>query len=350
MQKTTLSGVIAIGIASSLAGTAMAETLTSARTAEAPTIDGAMEEAWSAAEPLGIAVDMTPYEPSNGYAGLEKSTVTMRSMHDDERIYFLFMWDDPTHSLERQPWVKQADGSWQRLRQDDGTGHDNTYYEDKFAVLWDINARGFAKTGCAAACHMADNGMIDGIEAGSPGRKFTTRPGQSIDMWHWKSVRTGPVGQIDDQFIDDTTDAAANSGWGRKGDSKTGGGYADNVSEDKTVPAFMPADGSTGAFWLHKADAVPFEDSFAAGDVLPAMLVEPFAGSRGDILAEANWADGQWTLEVTRPLVTSGENAETQDVQFDDLEQEYPFGVAVFDNSQINHIFHEGVLNLRFGG
>jgi hypothetical protein len=80
------------------------------------------------------------------------------------------------------------------------------------------------------------------------------------------------------------------------------------------------------------------------------MMVEPFAGSRGDIQAEARWADGKWTLEVARPLVTSGENAETQDVQFSDLEKEYPFGVAVFDNSQINHIYHEGVMNLRFGG
>ncbi|WP_211217142.1 hypothetical protein [Psychromonas hadalis] len=27
----------------------------------------------------------------------------------------------------------------------DDTGHDNTYYEDKFAILWDINSDGFAE-------------------------------------------------------------------------------------------------------------------------------------------------------------------------------------------------------------
>ena len=349
MTRTMAIGAVALGIAGGVTVAMAAETLTSARTSEAPTIDGAIDDLWSAAEPLSVAVNQSPYEPT-GYAGIEQSTVTVRAMHDDSSIYFLFEWDDPTESLEREPWVKQDDGSWQQLVDDDGTGHNNTYYEDKFAVLWDINARGFAKTGCAAACHIADNGMINGIEAGSPGRKFTTRPGQTIDMWHWKAVRTGPVGQIDDQFIDDTTDAAANSGWGRKSDKRTGGGYADNVAEDKKTPAFMPADGSTGAFWLNVADAVPFEDSFAAGDVLPGMLVEPFEGSRGDILAEARWADGKWTMEVARALVTTGENADTQDVQFDDLEQEYPFGVAVFDNSQINHVFHEGVLTLKFGG
>ena len=46
--------------------------------------------------------------------------------------------------------------------------------------------------------------------------------------------------------------------------------------------------------------------------------------------------------------MTSGENAEAQDVQFDDMSKEYPFGVAVFDNAQINHVYHEGVLTLRF--
>ena len=51
---------------------------------------------------------------------------------------------------------------------------------------------------------------------------------------------------------------------------------------------------------------------------------------------------------MKRKLVTTGENAETQDVQFNDLSQSYPFGVAVFDNSQINHIYHRGVLNLEF--
>jgi len=335
-------------LGASLAGGAAAQTMTSVRTDSAPVIDGVGGDEWSAAEPISVPVSLLFYQPSNGYDGITQSTVEMRAMHDDDTLYMLIEWDDPTKSLERYPWVKQEDGSWEQLVNKDSTGHENTYYEDKFAVLWDINARGFDKKGCDAACHMAQDGMVNGIPDTSAGRKYTTRPGQTIDMWHWKAARVLQVGQVDDQFIDDTTDPEQNSGWGRKGDSKTGGGYANNRNADKTAPTYMPADGSTGYDLLTKAAAVPFEDNFVAGTVLPGIVSEPFTGSRGDISADAKYENGKWTLEVRRALVTSGENAEAQDVQFDDMSKEYPFGVAVFDNAQINHVYHEGVLNLRF--
>mgnify|MGYP006178972889 CR=1 FL=1 len=57
-------------------------------------------------------------------------------------------------------------------------------------------------------------------------------------------------------------------------------------------------------------------------------------------------ADGAWTNEVRRALVTPA--GEGEDVQFSDLTKAYEFGVAVFDNSQINHLYHRGVLHLRF--
>jgi len=349
MMPNRFATAVAAAFLAGAAG-ASAQELVSAPTSVSPVIDGVIDSAWDAATPTAVTVDLHPYKPSNGYDGVTESTVTLRALHDDTTLYMLIQWDDPTQSLERMPWVKQADGAWKQLKNPDDTGHENTYYEDKFAVLWDINARGFEKKGCAAACHMADGGMIDGIEAKSPGRKFTVAEGQTIDMWHWKSVRAEPVGQIDDQYIDHNTDAAKNSGWGRHGDSKTGGGYSNNVSEDKKTPAFMPKDGATGAFWLAKSDAVPFNDTFAAGDVLPGILISPFEGSRGDIASAAVWADGKWTVEVRRALVTTGENAAAQDVQFSDLSKAYPFGVAVFDNAAINHAYHEGVLTLKFGG
>ena len=71
-------------------------------------------------------------------------------------------------------------------------------------------------------------------------------------------------------------------------------------------------------------------------------------GGRADILARNNYENGTWTLEVMRSLKTEGENAETQDVQFLDLTKGFPFGISVFDNSQINHLFHEDTLELKF--
>lgn len=322
--------------------------LTSAKVDAAPVIDGAMDTGWDKAKPLDVLVDQLPYKPSNGYPGMTKTMVTMRAMHDAENLYMLLQYKDTTKSIERSPWVKQADGSWKQTANKDSTGHENTYYEDKLALLWDINARGFGKKGCAAACHLAKDGMNKGISDTAPGRKYTTRPGQTIDMWHWKSVRSAPVGQFDDQFIDDVTDPKVNKNWGRHGDSKTGGGYKNNKSKDGKTPAFMPKDGKTGGYWLLKADAVPFVDTFKEGDVLPGIVVSTFEGSRGDIQAQATYADGMWTVELKRALRTTGDKADTQDVQFADLTKTYPLGIAVFDNSQINHIYHEGVIRLGF--
>jgi hypothetical protein len=46
--------------------------------------------------------------------------------------------------------------------------------------------------------------------------------------------------------------------------------------------------------------------------------------------------------------VTTGEKSNIQDVQFDDLSKDYNFGISVFDNSQINHLYHDDVLTLKF--
>jgi|GEM_PF-4024133 len=46
-----------------------------------------------------------------------------------------------------------------------------------------------------------------------------------------------------------------------------------------------------------------------------------------------------------RALKTEGEDANTQDVQYTDMTKSYPFGIAVFDNRQINHLFHTDTLD-----
>lgn len=320
-------------------------TLENVKTSEAITIDGNIDAAWSKATALKVNVDKTPYKPNNGYEGITKSTYTIKSMRKDGDIYFLVQWTDPTESLNRFPWMKQADGSWKQLANKDDTGHDNTYYEDKMSILWNINLKTFAKKGCAAACHMAKNGMTNGIADKSPGRKYT-KEGTTIDMWHWKGVRTNPVGQLDDQYIDDNTDPKANKGWGRKGDSKTGGGYVNNVKDG--APEFVEADLAPDADVVLESKKIPMPADWSRTDRVPGVTVSPFIGSRGDVSAKGVWKDGMWTLEIRRALVTTGENAKTQDVQFDDLSKAYDFGVSVFDNSQINHIYHDGVLQLKF--
>ncbi len=333
-----VTGLLFIGV-SAQAGT----TLTSVRTDRPILLSGAVDNAWQKAAPMEVTLDNLPYEPSNGYLGMRETTVTLKSLYDDEYIYFLIQYKDPTESLERFPWVKQQDGTWKQLKNKDSTGHDNTYYEDKVGLYWNINTEGFADDGCYVSCHLGIEGDT------SPGRKFTNNPGETIDMWHVKSVRTSPLGLADDQFVDSTNNAKANKNFGRKGDAKTGGGYKTNINKDKTGPAYMNFPPSKEAkYYVLPSLKTPFVDIFEPGDVVPGIIITPFQGSRGDIEMRGNWDNGVWTIEIRRKLVTSGDKAKIQDVQFDDLSKEYNFGISVFDNSQINHIFAEDVLTLKF--
>ena len=325
------------------------DTLTSFKTNQAIELDGIAENAWVKLTPLQVVLDKTLYKP-NKYEGILKTTLTIRSLYDDDYVYFFVQWDDPTKSVERYPWLKQPDNTWMRLMDKDQTGHENTYYEDKLAIFWNINAGGFDNNGCAIACHMADDqGKVADIAEQSPGRKFTRRQGETIDMWHWKAVRTGFIGQFDDQFVDSTIDPVVNKNWGRKGDHSTGGGYRDNITDDQQGPAMgTKLWNDTDSYAIGPNDQVLFFDTFKPGHRIASILVDPFTGSRGDISAEAVWNEGQWSLEFKRKRTTDGENARVEDAQFSDLSRTYSFGISVFDNSQINHIYSESVLKLNF--
>ena len=327
------------------------QTLESLKTSSPIFLDASDQEPdWEKAKPITVQLSELPYKPNNGYEGMKRTNLSIKSLHDKYYVYFFIQWDDPTRSLERFPWVKQKDGSWKQLAAKDSTKHENTYYEDKLGIYWNINTKGFSKKGCDISCHMAENGLVNGVKDTSAGRKFTKNPGETIDMWHWKGVRTNPLGLFDDQYVDDVTDPKKNKNWGRHGDSKDGGGYKNNITQDGKLPRYMNSPYSDEykymvVPWLR----VPFKDNFKPGDVVPGIRIDAFyGGNRDDIQVKGAWSEGKWTLEVKRALVTRGKNAKIQDVQFKNKKKAYYFGIAVFDNSQINHIYHEGVHKLVF--
>jgi len=98
----------------------------------------------------------------------------------------------PTESERRSPWQKQADGAWKKLGDPTDKGGDNNLcYEDKFAVIWDINSH--------------------------PSRSRAAWPPA---MWA-KTSRTGTVGQVDDQYVDRTRyDKEKSPEAGRKSDPR----------------------------------------------------------------------------------------------------------------------------------
>ncbi|MBI3030322.1 MAG: ethylbenzene dehydrogenase [Candidatus Rokubacteria bacterium] len=308
--------------------------LVAKKVAAPPTLDGVMEDAWKSAPELEVTVRGGRNLPEG------KTEVKLRAVYSGDTIYFLMQYKDATESLRRGPWVKQADGSWQKLKDPNDKGGDNTlYYEDKMAVIWNISSPAFEAKGCLSACHPGE---------GKPfGNKYTKDAGERLDMWHWKGVRTGYTGQIDDQYVDNTRyDKEKSPNAGRKTEPKTGGGYADNVSDDKKGPKFaLKGNKPAPPYWIVDSEKEALDGSkYKAGDEVPGIIVAPFTGDRGDISARHVWKDGVRTVEFSRKLVTGSEF----DVQFNDLKKQYAFGVAVFDNAQVRHAYSPGVLKLVF--
>lgn len=298
---------------------------------DAPEVDGIAEPMWDEVD----AIEISTFGGAN--AGTHE--VSLKSVYTDDKVHFLVQWTDPTLSQQRFPWVKQDDGSWVQMT--DGSDHDEiVFYEDKFAFIWNVDnsIAGFNDTGCFVTCHVG--------EGDKPyGNKYTQTAGEIGDIWHWKSVRTNPVDYVDDQYLDDARWSADNSGAGRHSDPREGGSYVNNVNDEGTTPAFMGPEGANGPYWIVDSEKMEFADTFAAGDEIPGIIVDRATGDRGDLVGKGAYADGVWTLEISRELDTGSE----VDVQFDNLTEPYFFGVAVFDNAQVRHAFQNGVSKLVFG-
>ncbi len=351
--------------------------LISLRTAVAPTIDGTVDLAWDNAAKLFTATEV-PDLANAVFAGYEgdRNEVTLRSMYDDEHIYFLAEWADAQQSYNRQTWYFNTDDeAWkQELRipefNENGVIIREPFYEDKFAFLFNANnsVANWNTQTCWASCH-TDLSSADGFA-----RHFT-QAGETIDMWHWKSVRTDINNQMDDQFQNDTQPN------GRHSDAKESGGYTNNVQEltitgtttvVKVPKYFIPT--KTYYYWITQSEidngtaklitsvdangilgydggAIDPTDSDFQRDgsttgakCIPSIYTAPFVGSRADLEARGVFEGSGWTLEIKRKLQT--DDVANEDVDFSSLET-LPFGIAVFDNAGIAHGIKAG-LTLKF--
>ncbi|MCE8422667.1 MAG: hypothetical protein J5U16_01895, partial [Candidatus Methanoperedens sp.] len=312
-------------------GMGSAGTLTSVKVATAPVIDGTPEAIWDQATAMTVNVA--------GGANTGAHTVSLKSVYTDDSVYFLATWNDPTESLRRLPWQKQADGSWKQLNTPGAKeGGEITYYEDKFAQIWNINTPSFDTTGCSAVCHMGENADVKDF-----GNKYTPNPGEMADLWHMKLVRTNPTGYFDDQYLDSTGYSKDVPDAGRHSDPG-GSPYSDNINAAKTAPNYTSADQPAPPFWIFDDQKQPFKDTYKANDEIAGIIVRPPTGDRADIMGKAVYKDGIWTLEYGRKLNTGSK----YDVQFTDMNKEYSFGTAIFDNAQTRHIYETDVSKLVF--
>lgn len=316
-------------------------------------LDGRLDEAvWRSAEPLAV-------QTARGINhGDGEVLVEIRAVHDGEALHIAFEWPDATRSQKHLPLIKGEDG-WRVLQEDYGRQDENAYYEDKFAVMWGREARAAGN----GTVHLGARPLDDKPgPSGGRGLHYTT-DGGIVDVWHWKSVRTGsPLAQrMDDNYFGPPMDADPEKSrytGGYTQDPSDGGGYAMNWQsfDERTIePKVLPADpamlarlgevdtdpetSDAGEFWLAEAETVPYEaalDDYPLGTVMPSVIVTgPHEGDRGDVKAAARWEDGRWTIEARRELETGSEF----DLAFDPDEPLHLW-VAAFDHAQTRHTYH----------
>ena len=328
----------------------------------APTIDGHLnDEVWRSIDGLRI-------HTSNGANFVNgEATVEVKAAHDGQYVYFSFSWDDPTRSQKHLPLVKTKAG-WKVMQTDFLRADEDSYYEDKFALL----LAGNDPFAAIASTHLGAQPLPEQPGPfGGRGLHYTT-DGAIYDLWHWKSVRTDPHWQADDNFIGppqlmpDITprqfseDRDGNymrytAGY-KKDPPTTWKGYSMNwevfktgITKPRRLPKdiddlenlgridLSPDESDNGQWWMEWNDTKPYmkeHDRLAEGTVLPSVLVkQPLAGDRGHIKAKGRWENGRWYLEMQRLLNTESK----YDVAIKDNTFMW---VAVFDHTQTRHTRH----------
>ncbi|MFZ5833352.1 MAG: ethylbenzene dehydrogenase-related protein [Planctomycetota bacterium] len=273
---------------------------------------------WNETIPLTIAT-------ANG-SGFDsgQTAVTVRALHDGNDIFVRAEWLDPTETRQYTPWQK-TDQGWEHLVTN--AADECVYYEDKFSMLFPIQPDSrFEQVGCALYCHAGGDNRYGKKEADS-----------LVDVWHWKSTRTDPVGQLDDKYWGNADPTSEDRG--RHGDPETGGGYKANGEKKTDHPAFLPDDFASVRQGIIPAEhAKPYDEAAAQaippGTIVPGMVVSAFEGDRGDVSCESHHEDGKWTLLIRRKLNTGSEF----DTAFEPGES-YSFGCAAFDCTSKRHSY-----------
>jgi Ethylbenzene dehydrogenase/Prokaryotic cytochrome b561 len=345
-----LVGGAAIGIGAYVADGMAIQPLVIARVSAPPRLDGEPNDAaWRNVRPASVVTRYGANLPGG------EVTVTVRAVRDATMAYFLFEWPDSTRSQKHLPLRKTASG-WEVIQLDYARQDEDDFYEDKFGVMLARDSRAAVSTS-----HLGSRPIDDRPgPAGGRGLHYTA-DGSIVDVWHWKSVRTGPMGQIDDNYfgppLEPPRDPKARYTGGYTQDPKTGGNFIQNwktLGDGRIVPLWLPRRpevltrlgevnldpniGDAGEWWLPKELVLPYSPELDAtlpvGTILPSVVIEgPFEGDRGDVRAVAKWSRGWWRLETSRMLDTGSK----YDVPIADGTY---FWVAVFDHTQTRHSYH----------
>jgi len=295
--------------------------LTSKKVKSAPTDAGSSQ--WNKAQVSKIAL--------TGAGTVEGKPLEFKakSVYTKNKIFFRFEWTDKDKSMNKKRW-KYSGGEWTKIKGD----------EDRLGVTWEINRiNKFATKGCAVLCHNESKNEKDWYYAVSSSK-------EKGDMWHWKAVRSNPVGYTEDGFV--TTNPSKKPEEGRKRDAGSGTKAKSNRTKDKSKPAFMQDPSKSpslpGSLLVDEAVEIKDYSIFKDRDEIPGyMLYTEWKDSFSDLKTKGVWKNGKWTLVISRKLNTGYDD----DVQFN-TRKKYPFAIAVFDNAHEHNSYNSEPLKLLF--
>jgi hypothetical protein len=294
--------------------------LTSKKVKSAPSDAGSSE--WNQAKESEIVL--------TGAGSVEGKVIELKtkSVFTKDEIFFRLEWPDKDKSMNKKRW-KFSGGKWAPIKAD----------EDRLGVVFEINrVNKFATKGCAVLCHNESKNEKEWYFAVSSAK-------EKVDMWHWKAVRSNPVGYTEDGYV--TTNPSKKPEAGRKRDAGSGKAKS-NRTKDKSKPMYMqdPTKSASipGSLLVSHGAEIKDFSAFTEGDEIPGyMLNTAWKGSFADVKTKGVWANGKWTVMMSRKLDTGYDD----DVQFN-TRKKYPFALAVFDNAHEHHSYNSEPLKLQF--
>ncbi len=306
-----------------------------------PVMDGKIPDgAWKTALETTVATwQLDDGAPRSG------TDVKVRAVYDQTRIYFVFQWPDANPQDQMGRWIYRQ-SRWQAEKD----------WPDALALNWQITSKvaDFKQGGCAVLCHTT------GRFAEFP-RMATRQEGAVVDEWYWNAFAAGQSGRPGDGFLDDRVEyIAAGSkpaafGWARDGQSMAHG----SDTSGKRIPDVLGAmplvlnvqqtqgNAPGPAFQIRNGERQPVDlmETVGGNGALPLYIGgRPETGDSADIRGAALWADGYWTLEISRALRT----ASPRDVQLDPGQNTASFGLALWNGSMGNRHQVATLVTLRY--
>jgi hypothetical protein len=185
-------------------------------TTTAPAIDGTIDAIWDNVPKLQFSP--TVPDPGNGlftgYSGTAYPA-TLRSMYDNQYIYFLAEVPDNEKNHKAAPWY--FDAATQRWAQEpssktfDASGvlTRDGFGIDQFAMLWNVDKSTpkFISQTCYASCHVftpyIDYSVTPAVpKSNASGNHYTNGASEKIDMWWAHPARGLAYGNMDDEYQD----------------------------------------------------------------------------------------------------------------------------------------------------